>query len=238
MSGQAKKMLGILGGMGPLSSAEFLKTIYEYSPLAHSREQEAPAALVYSDPSFPDRTEFFLEGKEQEILDRLIEALQAMLLNKVSKIVICCVTMHYLLPRLPTEIRSRIISMIDVAFDALQKSRSKSLLLCSTGTRKLRLFEDHPGRREVDDRLLFLNDSDQRQLFQLIHKLKNNTGFDEIMALLDSLPPAYGADTFVVGCSEIHMVAKYSRRLPIPLAESRWIDPFDIVARKLTEERL
>ena len=48
------KLLGILGGMGPLASAEFLKTIYEYG--TRDLEQRSPACILYSDPTFPDRT--------------------------------------------------------------------------------------------------------------------------------------------------------------------------------------
>lgn len=47
--------LGVLGGMGPLASAEFLKTIYECS--VAGGEQRSPSVIMYSDPTFPDRTE-------------------------------------------------------------------------------------------------------------------------------------------------------------------------------------
>ena len=41
-------MLGIVGGMGPLASAEFVKTIYEYNHWT-GKEQEAPKILLYSE---------------------------------------------------------------------------------------------------------------------------------------------------------------------------------------------
>ena len=50
-SGVIPKRLGILGGMGPLASAEFLKTLYECFP--YEREQDAPVCLLVSDPTFP-----------------------------------------------------------------------------------------------------------------------------------------------------------------------------------------
>ncbi len=43
------KLLGILGGMGPSASAEFLKTIYEYG--ISDLEQRSPACSLYSDPT-------------------------------------------------------------------------------------------------------------------------------------------------------------------------------------------
>src|SRR4051794_23649290 len=68
-----ENVLGIVGGLGPLASAEFLKTIYKQSP--REREQEAPRVLLYSDPTFLDRTEALLNGSDSQLLDQLVEAL-------------------------------------------------------------------------------------------------------------------------------------------------------------------
>jgi aspartate racemase len=46
--------LGVLGGMGPLASAEFLKTIYEES--LDGPEQTAPQVVLHSDGSSPGCT--------------------------------------------------------------------------------------------------------------------------------------------------------------------------------------
>src|SRR5215216_6454872 len=105
-------ILGILGGMGPVASAEFLKTIYEYSE--GEREQDFPVVFVYSDPTFPDRTDAFLNGEEEVILRQLEKALQALVQMDASKIVICCMTIHHLLPRLSPNLAERIISLLDV----------------------------------------------------------------------------------------------------------------------------
>jgi aspartate racemase len=53
-----RNIIGILGGMGPVASAEFLKTIYEDQ--LDPDEQGAPIVMMYSDPTFPDRTKAFL----------------------------------------------------------------------------------------------------------------------------------------------------------------------------------
>ena len=47
-----RALLGIVGGLGPLASAEFLKTLYEENPF--EVEQEGPACLLLSDPNVPD----------------------------------------------------------------------------------------------------------------------------------------------------------------------------------------
>ena len=100
-------MLGVLGGMGGLASAEFVKTIYEISGEVCAREQAAPVVLMYSDPAFPDRTDAFLRGETQPILTKLIEALELLRNMGASQFVIACMTIHYLLPRLSPDLRSR-----------------------------------------------------------------------------------------------------------------------------------
>src|SRR5882724_8807275 len=69
-------VLGIVGGLGPLASAEFLKTIYEKSFC--EREQETPKVIMYSDPTFPDRTEAIASGNDSKLLERLILILRAL----------------------------------------------------------------------------------------------------------------------------------------------------------------
>ena len=58
----AEDVLGVVGGLGPLVSAEFLKAIYEHT--SWTREQDAPRVLLYSDPTFVDRTTALLSGAD------------------------------------------------------------------------------------------------------------------------------------------------------------------------------
>src|SRR5437867_1665942 len=145
-----RPILGVLGGMGALASAEFLKSIYE--SCSGRAEQDSPVVAVYSDPAFPDRTESFILGAEDEMLERLLDALARLRRVGASRMVLCCMTIHYLLPRLPLEMRGQIISLLDVIFAEVQRSPERHLLICSTGTRNLKLFENHPSWDLAKDR--------------------------------------------------------------------------------------
>src|SRR5436305_6361317 len=98
------KKLGILGGMGPLASAEFLHTIYALN-LADP-EQLAPSCILLSDPSIPDRAQAILNGTSEEILPRLSRSLQDLSSLGADHIVVACVTIHHLFPRLPEALRT------------------------------------------------------------------------------------------------------------------------------------
>jgi aspartate racemase len=50
-----KPVLGVLGGMGGLASAEFVKTVYELSGEVSEQEQVGPVVVMYS-PIAPRRS--------------------------------------------------------------------------------------------------------------------------------------------------------------------------------------
>ena len=57
-----KKILGVLGGMGPAASAKFLELMAEKSPV--KRDQEHPKIIMLSDPQIPDRGTAILKNGE------------------------------------------------------------------------------------------------------------------------------------------------------------------------------
>ncbi|MBD2773824.1 hypothetical protein [Iningainema tapete] len=75
-----KKLLGILGGMEPLASAEFLQTIYEEN--LTDIEQELPACILYSDLTFGDCTEAILAGTEEILIKHLESCTELHLITK------------------------------------------------------------------------------------------------------------------------------------------------------------
>lgn len=234
--GTEKNVIGILGGMGPLSSAEFVKTIYEYSSRRFEREQEAPVVALYSDPTFPDRTESFLGGRDELVLDRLIEALGRLCALGASRIVICCMTIHYLLPRLPPALRERVLSLPDVIIDRIAGSEKKHLLLCSTGTQRLRLFQNHARWASVAEQIVFLNPVEQARLHELIYRIKKGLCLPETLRFVELLLDKYGLDSYIVGCSEIHTLARHSEASPDRRRVYGCVDPFTIIAQEITEK--
>lgn len=218
-----KPVLGVLGGMGGLASAEFVKTVYELSGEVCRQEQDAPAVLMYSDPAFPDRTAAFLRGETQPILTRLIDALQLLDRMGASHFVICCMTIHYLLPQLPGALRERIISLPDVIFSAVESLKKPHLVISSTGTMKLKLLQQHPRWEHAQNYFVFPSADEQRQMHDLIYEVKLNRNLREACQFVEKLMKRHNVDSFVAACSEIHLLAKQ-------FAPSACTDPLSIIA--------
>lgn len=232
---RTRPVLGILGGMGALASAEFLKTIYEFSP--GQTEQDAPIVALYSDPTFPDRTEAFLGGTDADLLERLLVALAYLRHLGASQVVICCMTMHYLLPKLPPAIRTQVISLLDVIFGHLRRSRKRHLLICSVGTRKLQLFQNHPQWNLTKDRVLFPDEDDQKRLHEMILEVKRNRGIPTLMAFIEALLKKHHVDSYIAGCTEIHLVARSTGGTTAQSRGYECVDPLAMIAREWTARR-
>src|SRR5678815_3568859 len=162
MKREEREVLGIVGGLGPMASAEFLKTVYEYG--IGESEQDAPVVFMYSDPTFPDRTDAFLAGESELLLARLTGALQCLADAGASRFVICCMTIHHLLPSVPVHLSSRVVSLLDVIFDNLKPPPRRHLLICSNGTRRLELFQKHRQWERHKSEIVLPDDDDQDKI--------------------------------------------------------------------------
>jgi aspartate racemase len=226
--------VGVLGGMGPLASAEFIKTIYEAS--LDRPEQRAPNVVLHSDPSMPDRTTAFLTGEPEEVLARFIAGLESLTREGVAKIVVCCVTIHYLLPQLPLQLRCRIVSLLDVISQAVTATPERHLLLCTTGTRRLRLFETHPSWTAMRDHLVMLDEQDQEVVHDTIYRVKQHGDVPLLVRTVERLLQKYGVRSFVAACTEVHFAAKQFGGGAT--GSFGCVDPLQIIARDIAQGRI
>lgn len=225
-----ERLLGVLGGMGPLASAEFVSTVYRLNMA--EPEQRAPALILRSDPSIPDRTKAILAGDTRELAARLTAALAALAASGAQRIVIACVTVHAVLPEVPEPLRSQVVSLLDLVFDEMRATAGRYVLLATTGTRRARIFERHPRWSEVAGRVLLLDEEDQHLLHESIYRFKQDEPVATHIPWLESLPGKYGAEGLVFGCTELHLfhrsLARRGGEAPL-----RIVDPLLIAARDL-----
>ena len=223
-----KPVLGVLGGMGVLASSEFVKTIYDYN--THETEQECPPVILYSDPTFPDRTNAFLSNSDSRLVELLAGRLQFFYELGAARVVLCCVTLHYLLPRMPANLKKGLISLVDVALSHAAESKRKQLLLCSTGAREARIFQSHERWAQAADYIVWPDAEDQDFIHGLLYQYKIKNGQQPFLPHLKGLLDKYRVDSFIAGCSELHMLTKH---LLTVKERYRFIDPLMIIAQRL-----
>jgi aspartate racemase len=220
--------LGVLGGMGCLASAEFVRTVYELN--VREREQDSTPVILLSDPAFPDRTQTFLGGDIGGLVSMLGRRLAQLHALGAGRVVLGCVTLHYALPLLSAELRGRVLSLVDVALAHAAESGGRQLLLCSSGSRAARVFEGHEGWARVAGRVALPDDDDQRLIHSTLYRYKVEVGAQPLLPHLDGLLEKYGADSFIAGCSELHMLTRHLARVA---SGHRFVDPLLLIAQNL-----
>lgn len=218
---------GIVGGMGALASAEFVRSIYECNPT--SNEQDGPIVILFSDPRMPDRTEAFLNGSTSIVVDRLVEQLRDLKDLGVDKIVLCCVTLHYTLPHLPIELRRSIISLIDVALAQVIDRKQRQLLLSSAGTRAAAIFERNELWREASEFIAVPHENDQNLIHEWLYQYKQPADVKQLAPKIQSLLARYSVDSFIAGCTELHLITRHLRETK---ATMKFVDPLMIIAER------
>lgn len=221
--------------MGPLASAEFLKTVYRLN-LAEP-EQRMPICVLVSDPSFPDRSEAILAGATEELAESFSRALEELAVLGAERLLVACITIHHLLPGLRESLRRKIISLIDLIADDVLASPRPRLLLATHGTRATRLFERHSRWEQLAPWIRFPDAEDQRAVHDWIYRLKIGEAPAGCCAWLDGLALKYGVDGFVFACTELHLCQQEIAARPAGEDGFDVIDPLLTAARRLQDPR-
>jgi len=221
------EIVGVLGGMGPVASAEFVLSIYAHG--IRTSEQTSPTVILHSNATVPDRSAL-LAGSPAEVaavVEPVCAGLRQLYAHGCTAIVVCCMTVHHVLRDLSPTLRGGVASVLDALIDEVAAAApARLLMLSSTVAIRLGLFADDPRWSAVAPHLVWPDDDDQASLQTAIWEIKENRGVGAGVAWLTSCLSRYGVIGFVVGCSEIHVLA---RKLTLPGV--RVVDPFDVLAR-------
>ena len=109
-----KPTLGILGGMGPAATAEFLKEVTRQTPAAC--DQDHFPSISLSDVLVPDRTTAILGGFDN-VTPRLKEDCNKLISWGVDAIASPCNTAHYFLRSFIHDLPVTFVDIVDATTD-------------------------------------------------------------------------------------------------------------------------
>ncbi len=164
------KTLGVLGGMGPLATAEFLRILAEKTPV--KKDQEHPRMIVLSNPATPDRTKFIL-GEGESPVRYLKDGINLLCEWGADLLAIPCNTSHYFIDQISEELSLPIVHIID---ETLKRTKELSpmgaWLIATEGTRRTKLYETHADKIEYEFQLP--PNKLQEQISVVIDSVKSN----------------------------------------------------------------
>ncbi|MBR5055570.1 MAG: aspartate/glutamate racemase family protein [Bacteroidales bacterium] len=134
-------VLGVLGGMGPAASADFMRLLAEKAPA--DRDQEHPRVILYSDSLIPNRTAF-LEGKGENPAPYLMEGFKSLISWGADILCATCNTAHVFIDRFPAEITGRLVHIVDETIRQCRLVSPEGAWLTATlGTVNSGLYQAH-----------------------------------------------------------------------------------------------
>ena len=211
------KRLGILGGMGPAASAEYITRLIQQT--SASCDQEHIPFVLWNEPRTPDRSTSIRNGDDRP-LPYLLQGIQVLKAVGCNLIVIPCNSAHFWYDEL-LKLRVPIIHIVDsVAYSLCDQNVIGTIGIIGTqGTIESGLYQNRltdwnciiPSQEEMDNIVQPAID-----LVKAGDMVKSHT---MLMSVVDSLI-ARGAKAVVLGCTEIPLAIRENNQNGIPLINS------------------
>ena len=215
-----KKTIGILGGMGPLATADLYRKIVLLTKAASDNDHIR--VYIDSNPRIKDRTAAILYGGEDP-LPEMESALRSLEKCGADCIIMPCNTAHYFLPKLQEKTSTPFINMLEETAKTCrdQFPGKTACILATKGTLKSGLYDRALEKFSIG--YLIPEESEQDILMHLIYDVVKASKSPEPEApvweaLLSGLR-SRGADYFILGCTELPILADTLN------AEGPFIDP-------------
>ena len=204
-----KKSIGILGGMGPLATADLFRKIVLLTDA--DRDNDHIRVYIDDNASIPDRTAAILDGGPDP-LPAMTDSLRKLEACGADCIIMPCNTAHYFLPQLQALTKVPFLSMLEataVSCAARFPGRTAAVL-ATKGTLAAGLYQAALEQKGVS--FLLPNDAEQDALMRVIYGgVKAGKGPEAYRADMEntlSALTARGADYFILGCTELPLAAQ------------------------------
>ena len=209
MNTQEKKTIGILGGMGPLATADLFQKIVLLTKADTDRDHIR--VYIDSNANIPDRTAAILSGGEDPVPE-MASALRHLEACGADCIIMPCNTAHYFLPRLQAMTEIPFLSILTAAAEACKAQfPGKTVgILATRGTLAADLYQKALAQAGVP--YLIPDAPAQDALMRVIYDgVKAGKGPDsyraDFLTVLEGMS-AGGAEVFLLGCTELPLAAE------------------------------
>lgn len=207
MSG-AKRTIGIVGGMGPMATADmFIKLIRRADA---ARDQEHAHVIIDSNPCIPDRTAAILGGGESPVPE-LVRSCLALEAAGADVLLMACNTAYHFYHDIVPFIRVPMLNMpLETAKKAKLSGYGKCALLATSGTVKMGLYSSAFRHAGID--LITPDEAEQKAVMEMIYDgVKAGRRHYDTSAVVQTMGvlAERGAEVFILGCTELPIAFSY-----------------------------
>lgn len=227
------KTVGIIGGLGPETTAELYQEIV--SGFIKKDKAEHPSILIYSVPlSLKTEKECIIEARNTEkCLPDLINAAQILQKGGADFLVLACNSLHIFIDEIRESVQIPVLSTIEETVKVLKRQVSKRVgVLATSITINNRLYKDQFKTNDIDD--LTLSDKDQNTLNQIIYHLVTGDYNDGDKEKLDNIIndlSKKNIDSIILACTDLQLLKPHHDKVEI-------FDTMQILANAIIREMM
>jgi len=196
------KCIGIIGGMGPLATADLYYKIVQNTDAV--RDSEHPHVIIDSNTAVPDRTAAILSDGASP-LPQLTASVKRLREAGADFLIMSCNTAHYFIPILRQSTDIPIVSTLELTARVLaERGIKKAGLLATDGVIRSGIFAD--ALTECGITPVIPDDEGQREVMHMIYDcVKAGITSPDTASLREALEKmtSDGAECFVLGCTEL-----------------------------------
>lgn len=219
-----KRVLGIVGGMGPLATVKLLEKIVMLTDA--KCDQEHLHIIVDINTSIPDRTSYLI-GAGEDPRGYLIHSAKLLCAMGADYLIMPCNTAHYFYSDIVKEINIPFLHMIEETARKIKEGNPESVkvgLLATEGTCKTGVYDDIFSKYGMQ--VTKPSTEKQKYVSDVIYGIKENRRIDieSFLSAADELK-VVGCETFVLGCTELSVLHAQHK------LQGNFVDPIEIIAR-------
>lgn len=223
------KLIGIIGGMGPMASQLFYKMVTDMTEAAC--DQEHLNMILYSDASMPDRTSAILSGEYDGVYEQMLSDAKTLEKSGCDAIGITCNTAHFFADQIEDKIQIPIIHMIrETAAKAGERAKGEKVAILATdGTIKTKLYQTRLQQAGVEPFVL-PEDMQKIVMYEIYDRIKNGKPCDKTQwDVLDRFIKEAGCKNAILACTELSVIKEEIH------LDAFYIDPMRVLAGKIIQ---
>ena len=200
-----KKLLGVIGGLGPMATTHFMELVIAMTDA--ETDQENVDMIVYNFPSIPDRTGYILGSNLRSPLPGLLSVGNSLTRQGAKVIAIPCMTAHFFYEEMKAAFPVDVIHGVRETVRHLKDHGVTTAgIMATDGALASGLFL----RELVDGGILPVLPSEQRQedVMHLIYrniKAGKPVEMERFRAVEQELR-SRGAQAIILGCTELSLI--------------------------------
>ena len=217
--------LGIIGGMGPLASADFFRRVIECTEA--ERDQDHIETYIISDAAIPRRVEFILGESDESPAPAIRNVAERLEKAGVDIIAMPCVTAHFFYDEITKGLKVPVINMLSETGEYLKKRGIRNAGIMGTkATVKSGILQK--TLKEYGIAATLPDTSEEELLSRIIFdeiKPGKNVDMEGMYSVINSMRDR-GADTVLVACTDLSAALKDADNG----MRERFTDTMDILA--------